>query len=310
VKSVSLHPQGEQPDAPDSSAGQGERLEDFRQPVTAEPKGVLDPALAAQRFRLARYEPAADLRSFVEHFWIVAWDLRGQEPYVQKTLPYPCVHLVFDAGRTAIFGVMRGAFEYRLEGAGRVLGVRFRAGGFRGVLGGAVATLTDRTIPLSGVYELDCDAAEASVLGAEGDAGMMQAAEVILRTRIPPADEAVGLVGGIVDRIGADRTINRVDELATQAGMGERALQRLFGEYVGVSPKWVIRRFRLHDAASRLAKAEDVNLTHLAQELGYSDQAHFTRDFKAIVGRSPSDYRRLATSVEAGGLTGLGGRPN
>jgi AraC-like DNA-binding protein len=258
---------------------------------------VLDPALAAQRFRLARYESAADLQPFVENFWIVAWDLRGQEPHVQKTLPYPCVHLVFDAGRTAIFGVMRGAFEYRQEGVGRVLGVRFRAGGFRGVLGGSVATITDRTIPLSSVYELDVEAAEASVLGAEGDAGMMQAAEAILRTRMPPADETAGVVSGIVERIEADRTINRVDELAAQVGLGERALQRLFSDYVGVSPKWVIRRFRLHDAASRLANEEDVNLTYLAQELGYADQAHFARDFKAIVGRSPSDYRRSASSV-------------
>jgi AraC-like DNA-binding protein len=281
---------------PDDSAGSGDRLENFRQEVTAEPKGVLDPALAAQRFRLARYEAAADLKAFVEHFWIVAWDLRGQEPHVQKTLPYPCVHLVFDAGRTAIFGVMRGAFEYRLEGAGRVLGVRFRAGGFRGVLGGSVTTITDRTLPLSSVYELDTEAAEATVLGAEGDAGMMHAAEEILRTRLPPADETVGVVGGIIERIGADRTINRVDELCAQVGLGERALQRLFSDYVGVSPKWVIRRFRLHDAASRLAKEEDVNLTSLAQDLGYADQAHFTRDFKAIVGRSPSDYRRSATS--------------
>jgi AraC-like DNA-binding protein len=260
---------------------------------------VLDPALAAQRFRLARYEPALDLKSFVEHFWIVAWDLRGQEPHVQKTLPYPCVHLVFDAGQTAIFGVMRGAFEYRQEGVGRVLGVRFRAAGFRGVLGGSVATITDRTIAMSSVYELDVEAAEASVLGAEGDAGMMQAAEAILRTRTPPVDETADVVNGIIDRIGADRTINRVDELATQVGLGERALQRLFNDYVGVSPKWVIRRFRLHDAASRLAKDEDVNLTALAQDLGYADQAHFTRDFKSIVGRSPSDYRRSASSVPA-----------
>ena len=74
---------------------------------------------------------------------------------MQKTLPYPCVHLVFDPGKTAIFGVMRGAFEYRQEGVGRVLGVRFRAGGFRGVLGGPVASITDRTIPLSSIYELD-----------------------------------------------------------------------------------------------------------------------------------------------------------
>jgi len=84
---------------------------------------------------------------------------------------------------------------------------------------------------------------------------------------------------------------------------------------VGVSPKWVIRHFRLHDAASRLAKAEDVNLTSLAQDLGYADQAHFTRDFKAIVGRSPSDYRLSASSAPAPasglreGLGGLGGNP-
>lgn len=281
---------------------------------------MLDPVLAAQRFRLARYESAPDLKSFVEHFWIVAWDLRGQEPHVQKTLPYPCVHLVFDAGRTAIFGVMRGAFEYRLEGVGRVLGVRFRAGGFRGVLGGSLTTITDRTLPLSSVYELDADAAEAAVLGAEGDGGMIHTAEEILRTRLPAADDTVGVVGGIIERIGADRTINRVDELADLVGMNERALQRLFSDYVGVSPKWVICRFRLHEAASRLAKEEDVNLTVLAQDLGYADQAHFTRDFKAIVGRSPSDYRRSAAPAPsapvpapASGVRedfgGLGGNP-
>jgi AraC-like DNA-binding protein len=113
---------------------------------------------------------------------------------------------------------------------------------------------------------------------------------------MPPADEMVGVVGGIIESIGADRTINRVDELAVQVGLSERALQRLFGDYVGVPPKWVIRRFRLHDAASRLANAEELDLTHLAQELGYADQAHFARDFKAIVGRSPSNYRRSAAS--------------
>jgi AraC-like DNA-binding protein len=55
-----------------------------------------------------------------------------------------------------------------------------------------------------------------------------------------------------------------------------------------------------------------VNLTNLAQDLGYADQAHFTRDFKAIVGRSPSDYRRSAVpapSPAPGVREGLGGNP-
>src|SRR5579863_5225180 len=101
--------------------------------VAAAAKGVVAPAVAEQKFRLARYLPSEDLAPFVEHYWIVAWDLSGQAPYVQRTLPYPCVNLVFDAGRTAIFGVVRGAFDYRLENRGRVLGVRFLPGGFRGL---------------------------------------------------------------------------------------------------------------------------------------------------------------------------------
>ena len=143
--------------------------------VAAEPKGVLAPAAAQQKFRLARYLPSADLTAFVEHYWIVAWDLSGQAPHVQRTLPYPCVNLVFDAGRTAIFGAMRGAFDYRLENQGRVLGVRFRPGGFRGLLRAPLITITDRTISLVPIYGLDGATAEISVLTAPDDEGMVTA---------------------------------------------------------------------------------------------------------------------------------------
>jgi AraC-like DNA-binding protein len=190
---------------------------------------------------------------------------------------------------------MRGAFEYRLQDVGRVLGVRFRPGGFRGLLQAPLATVTDKTLMLEQVLGIDSPAAERAVFAAPDDEGMISAAEALLRPRLPSPDPTVDLVHGIIERIGTDRDINRVDDLADKVGLGTRALQRLFADYVGVSPKWVIRRYRLHDAAARLAKAEPVNLTHLAQDLGYSDQAHFTREFKAIVGRSPSDYRRSAT---------------
>ena len=70
-----------------------------------------------------------------------------------------------------------------------------------------------------------------------------------------------------------------------------RQLQRLFKEYVGVSPKWVIQRYRLFDAAERIAAGTIVKGADLALELGYADQAHFIRDFKTV-GRSPADYAR------------------
>jgi AraC-like DNA-binding protein len=260
--------------------------------VAAEPKGIVAPAVAEQKFRLARYFPAADLAAFVEHYWIVAWDLAGQPPHVQRTLPYPCVNMVFDRGRTAIFGVARGAFDYRLENRGRVLGVRFRPAGFRGLLKAPLIGITDQTLSLAPIYGLEGSAAEISVLAAPDDAGMVAAAEAILRRRIPEPDANVVLVDRIIARIDADREITRIDRLASAVDLSPRALQRLFSDYVGVSPKWVICRLRLHEAAFRLASAEAFDLAGFAQELGYFDQAHFTRDFTNLVGRAPAQYRR------------------
>ncbi|MCO5994122.1 helix-turn-helix domain-containing protein [Actinoallomurus rhizosphaericola] len=95
-----------------------------------------------------------------------------------------------------------------------------------------------------------------------------------------------------MDRIAADPMLTRVDRLATAAGVGTRRLQRLFADYVGVGPKWVIRRYRMQDAADRAAGGTDIDWAALAADLGYADQAHFTRDFTATIGMSPARYAR------------------
>lgn len=260
-------------------------------PVTAAPKGVLAPGAAAQRFRLGRYLPAADLAPVVEHYWVVAWDLTGQPPYVQRTLPYPAVNLVFERGRTAIFGPMHGIFAYELRGAGCVLGIRFRPAGFRALLGAPLTTLVDRTLPLAPVFGATAEGAEDAVLSAEGDAGMVAVAEPLLRGAVKEAPAMAGEVNRLVAMIETDRDILRVDDLVSRCGLGVRSLQRLFADLVGMAPKWVIRRARLHEAAYQLGQGETVDLTTLAQDLGYFDHAHFTQDFKRVIGQSPSRYR-------------------
>lgn len=82
--------------------------------------------------------------------------------------------------------------------------------------------------------------------------------------------------------------------------MSLRGLQRLFCEYVGVSPKWVIQRYRLQDAAVLLASGSSGQLAALAAELGYFDQAHLAQDFRRLFGISPSQYRQSQLSAECG----------
>ncbi len=129
------------------------------------------------------------------------------------------------------------------------------------------------------------------VLAAGADRAMIERTEGLLLRHIPEPDPQTSVLTDIVDTIAADRSIVRVEQLVDRYDLGARKLQRLFREYVGVTPKWVIQRYRMFEAAERLSGGE-ADGAALAQELGYFDQAHFIRDFKAMVGRTPHAYAR------------------
>ncbi|MES2759715.1 MAG: helix-turn-helix domain-containing protein [Pseudomonadota bacterium] len=256
------------------------------------PKGVVDPAGAARRIRLATYPPSQPLAAFVDYFWVVVWDMGERPPEVQRVLPYPNAHLVFDRGQTAIHGVVRGAFDRKVEGAGRVLGVRFKPGGLRPFVGFPLSRLADRTMPVDDILKTTTAQAEQAVLSQDSDQSMVLAAQELLMAALPASDPRAALAEKAVAAAAAEHGPINVAALCEQVGIEERALQRLFSNYVGVSPKWVIQRFRLQEAAWRLARREPVDLAALGYELGFFDQAHFTRSFSKLVGQAPMAYRK------------------
>lgn len=267
----------------------------MERPEVGKPRGILRPEVGKGKFQLFRYAPAPELADYVEHYWIVEWDLRGQDPYVTETLPHPSVHVVFERGQSEVVGVMRGKFSRRLEGAGRVFGIKFRPGGFHPFVNLPVSSFTDHTFRVHEVFGEEAGRLEGEILSLADHAAMVASAERFLRGRMPEPDEVARLIAEIVYSIMADRAITKVENLAARLGVSARSLQRTFSRYVGVSPKWVIQRYRLHEAAEQLSEAgPEVDWAKLALDLGYFDQAHFIKDFKAIVGESPAEYVRNA----------------
>jgi AraC-like DNA-binding protein len=262
------------------------------------PKGILNPKIGEQKFALTRYVPEDNnLGFFIEHYWIVRWDLRGEAPYESETLPYPSCHLVFQQGETQIYGVMRGKFMRRLVGKGQVLGVKFRPGALYPFVKTPVVQFTDDAITLEDVFGVTTEALENAILSRTNDADMIELAEHFWRGRLPERDETVTTINQIIDRIMADRSITKVDDLLDGLDMTKRTLQRLFNQYVGVSPKWVIQRARLHEATDQLSRGDLEDCVQMALKLGYFDQAHFIKDFKTLVGQSPLAYAKGVESI-------------
>jgi AraC-like DNA-binding protein len=253
-------------------------------------RGVLRPDLAAGRFELVRSAPSAPLAPFVDYYWIVRWDLCGQPPHEQTIVPHPNVHLVFEASGAGIYGVDRSLFTRLLSGRGKALGVRFRAGRFRPFWGAPISQLSDRVVPGVRVFGPLAEKTRQAIMCAETDAEMTSPAESLLFSGLPERGPVAEQVADLVALITSDSSLRRVDQLAAASGLSVRSLQRMFGDYVGVSPKWVMRRARLHEAALRADSGEPVDWTALAADLGYADQAHLTRDFTATIGVPPSRY--------------------
>lgn len=274
--------------------------------VEGEPRGVLGLRAGRRSFEVSRSRPSPALAGLVEHYWTVRWDLRGRDPHTQHTLPHPSVHLVAERDRSGIMGVLTGRFTRELEGEGRAFGVKFRPAGFHPFLGAPVSSLTDRRLAVAEVFGPAGDDLVADLLAAPGDPELAATAEAFLLARLPEVDPNVPAVNRVVGLIMADREITRVQQVTDRTGIGARRLQRLFATYTGVTPKWVIQRSRLHEAVERLDQGDHVDLGFLARDLGYFDQAHFARDFRATVGRPPTAYTRPRGSGEPGSGSGHG----
>ncbi|MFH8802637.1 DUF6597 domain-containing transcriptional factor [Streptomyces sp. NPDC017936] len=250
-------------------------------------RGIVDAAELFARVRFRRREPAPPLRPYLEHYWLIDWDL--DRPYASHVVPHPSVNIVFQRheGRAPfaeLAGIGLGLFIRKLEGRGRVCGIQFRPGGFRPFAPEhPVGDWTGRRVPLP-------DADPRPVLSPDDEDARVAALDAYLLGLGPGPDPRADLAMALVDRVRADRAIRRVADLARAEGVSVRLLQRLFAAYVGVGPKWVILRYRIHEALERAETEDTVDWSALAAELGYADQAHLVRGFKATVGVPPTAY--------------------
>src|SRR5690606_1241015 len=131
----------------------------------------------------------------------------------------------------------------------RVVSAKFHPGGFFPLVQRPLVELTDRRIDVGELLGIEPRAAEEAIFSRPDEPAMAEALEGLLRPLVPAPDPTVAEVRALVQQIEQDRTLRTVAELAERSGLPPRTLQRLFQRYVGVGPKWVIRRFRLHEAA-------------------------------------------------------------
>ena len=253
--------------------------------ATSPVRGLLKSDVRPDERVLHWFEPSAALAPFVQRLWSVQWNVPAGERRTQAILPYPCANLVVAGANAVIIGVVTRASIQSLEGIGSAFGAKLRPGAMRAFGVERPSGLRDRSVAAGSLLSLghaDWRVGDAEVVAHRIEAYLLDQ---------QPKHDAVSLrADEIVQVAESDRGIVAVSQLAEAFSLSVRSVQDICNRAIGVSPKWLIRCFRLQDALERLDAGITVNLAALAQELGYFDQAHFTRDFKRIAGVSPGRY--------------------
>ncbi|MBQ4813250.1 helix-turn-helix domain-containing protein [Pseudoalteromonas luteoviolacea] len=252
--------------------------------------GVLHQTKSAPNYTLRRYFPSPQLSSLVEQYWLVNWDLPEDSQHVQRNLPDPNCHLTFLPNKCEFLGPVSKVYDYTMHGQNGIIGVKFKLGALACVLPNPIEHYMDTVISMPSFLHCDLAALSKTLSQTDNDKARVHALEQALEPLCGYVKvHHVQQLSALIERIKSNDDIYTVEDLALQSGVSKRTLQRQFKQYIGLSPKYLIRKYRLH-AALTLLERHPNDIHHLVNKLDYADQAHLIKDFKNILGMTPGAY--------------------
>lgn len=179
-----------------------------------------------------------------------------------------------------------------------VINIGFAPGGATALLGIGAGEFAGRYLGLEDFGTPLKDLPPAGLLADTSDGEKVARVEGWLLRLLVRCGTSVGLNSNVAHALklvdAADGNVS-VRDLERELGRSRRTLERLFEDYVGVSPKGYSRLARLQRAKRMISAAPDghVSLGLVARECGYHDQSHMTNEFRRVVGVTPAALSRL-----------------
>jgi AraC-like DNA-binding protein len=248
--------------------------------------------------------PAADLAPYLECVWSVSGRTSARPRGPERIVPDACPELIVHLGdpfsrhvgtrwvvqpRLFLAGTLTRPWLLRPGRRVDTLGLRFRPGAATAVFGNGLRPRIDAEIPLPRL--VGSSAAQAlrdALAGPRTRTRRIQAAETWLAEHVAAVRPRPCAVQPAIDAILRSRGGRRIDDLARSLGWTRRRLERAFAQDLGLRPKMFARIVRLNAVLAELGPEQRADIVDVALCVGYFDQSHLLRDFRALAGRLPA----------------------
>lgn len=246
-----------------------------------------------------RIDPPDTLQSLVREFWIV--ENPDSEPRIQKIIPDGFCELIVHYGapyriklekewemqeRVLFSGQISKHFFLENTGATGIFGIKLWPDAPYRLFGTEMQSLTDRVIPFDH-FRSTTPSPELNEPGLSMD--RRETLATAWMHALAGSDPGPSSMSTLVRRIIKTHGMQSIEDLASDAGITRRHLEREFKKIVGLTPKYFSRIIQFNHIFESMQRRDD-SWVDVALNSGYFDQSHFIRNFKAFTGESPTQY--------------------
>lgn len=245
------------------------------------------------------------LKPYIQCFWYIDALVPFQR---EKILPTGTVEIILNFGDdfrvqdradASQFSLQKEAWlvglqsQYLLNeplGKSRMMGIRFHAGGVYPFIPADAHEFHNQVIPLDIFWGDNVAFLREALAEAANMTERLRLLENFLLARLQQNQENA-YVHHAVQTLAQTNGAYSIKGLAIQIGISQKHLAHRFKQIVGVTPKTLARIYRFQAVLSTINQNTD--WADIANQCHYHDQAHFSKDFAAFAGFSPSHYLSL-----------------
>ncbi|WP_420580491.1 AraC family transcriptional regulator [Reichenbachiella sp.] len=252
------------------------------------------------------YQPHPDLESIIRCYWTleVPADPSAQR---QRIVPDGCIEMAFILGddikrytsedsfilqpRAMVLGQTVESFYIEPTGYVNTFAVSFYPYGFANFVAVPIKSLANKETPIEKLFDQKTAIKlTQEIIEAKDVRQRIEIIEGFLLSRLSEKPMVDHIVRTTIDTLLSRKGSSSISSILKQDPSKRRQLERNFVKQIGISPKQLGKVIRLQSALKMMLNEEGENLTNIAYESEYYDQAHFIKDFREFTGVSPKEF--------------------
>ena len=252
------------------------------------------------------YKPHSDLESLISCYWTLEIPL-ADDAQRQRIIPDGTIEMAFILGddikryttedhfilqpRSMVLGQIIEPFYIEPTGYVDTFAIRFYPYGFANFVTVPIRSLANKETPIEALFEEKiAQELEQEIIQATNTNQRIGIIERFLLKKLSEPSTVDHIVKTTIDALISTKGSTSISNILKDDLSKRRQLERKFAQQIGMSPKQLGKVIRLQSALKLLLNEEGANLTNIAYESEYYDQAHFIKDFKEFTGISPKEF--------------------